>query len=287
MRPKLLFLLLLPMFIPLLLLSQEETQDAEGCHDSPVLTRMPGCTIFQCENKEFDAAELLVAETPEGLQRKKFEGQKESLTYSCPENLSSLQIVRNAENALKKSGFTIVYSGPSDYNNPLVTARKSAQWIEVEGSSSGGYYVTAVRVKEMEQRMEASAEALEAEINASGHVAVYGIQFATAKAALQPESENVLSEVLALLKKNSDWKLRVEGHTDNVGAKEMNLKLSEQRAAAVVAWLVKHGIAEFRLTSQGFGDSQPAADNGTEEGRARNRRVELVKLTALQSRLRK
>jgi len=284
MRSKLLFLLLLPMFIPLLLLSQEETQDAEGCHDPAVLTRMPGCTISQCESKEFDAAELLVAETSEGLERKKFEGQKESLTYSCPENLSSLQIVRNAENALKKSGFTVVYSGPSEYNNLLVTAHKGAQWVEVEGSSSGGYYVTALRVKEMEQRMEASAEALEAEINASGHVAVYGIQFDIAKATLKPESENVLSEVLSLLKKNSDWQLRVEGHTDNVGAKETNLKLSEQRAAAVVAWLVKNGIDKSRLASQGFGDSKPTADNTTEEGRARNRRVELVKLTASRSR---
>ena len=59
MRPKLLILLLFPMLVPLLLLSQEETQDAEGCHDPAVLTRMPGCTIFECESKEFDAAELL------------------------------------------------------------------------------------------------------------------------------------------------------------------------------------------------------------------------------------
>lgn len=73
-------------------------------------------------------------------------------------------------------------------------------------------------------------------------------------------------------------KLRVEGHTDNAGTRATNQKLSEQRAAAVVSWLAAHGIDRSRLAAQGFADTKPVADNSSEEGRAKNRRVELVKM---------
>jgi len=72
-------------------------------------------------------------------------------------------------------------------------------------------------------------------------------------------------------------KLEIQGHTDNVGAKDANLKLSRDRADSVKAYLVKGGVVASRLTTAGFGDAQPVADNGTEEGRAQNRRVVLVK----------
>jgi len=83
--------------------------------------------------------------------------------------------------------------------------------------------------------------------------------------------------VLALLQGQPDWKLRIEGHTDSTGTREGNQALSQQRAAAVVAWLVKNGVAVSRLAAVGLGDTKPVADNKTEEGRARNRRVELAK----------
>ena len=87
----------------------------------------------------------------------------------------------------------------------------------------------------------------------------------------------MLAQVAALLNDEPDWKMKIEGHTDSTGTKPANQALSQQRAAAVVAWLVKDGIAASRLTAVGMGDAQPLADNSTEDGRARNRRVELVK----------
>jgi outer membrane protein OmpA-like peptidoglycan-associated protein len=81
-----------------------------------------------------------------------------------------------------------------------------------------------------------------------------------------------------LLNADAGLKLRVEGHTDNVGGKAANQALSDQRAAAVVAWLASHGVTKARLAAQGFGDTKPVADNATEEGRAKNRRVELVRM---------
>ena len=125
--------------------------------------------------------------------------------------------------------------------------------------------------------MTPTADSLAKEISKSGRVAVYGINFDTGKANLRPESDKVLAEIETLLTNNVFWKMKVEGHTDNVGAKAANQALSEQRAVAVVDWLTRHGVDRARLTSQGFGDTRPVTDNGSEEGRAKNRRVELVK----------
>ncbi len=111
----------------------------------------------------------------------------------------------------------------------------------------------------------------------SGKLDVYGITFATGQATITPASDAVLSDVLAVLTANADWKLRIEGHTDNVGDKAANLKLSNARAAAIAAWLAGKGIDATRLSIAGLGDTQPVGENTTEEGRARNRRVVLVK----------
>jgi outer membrane protein OmpA-like peptidoglycan-associated protein len=79
------------------------------------------------------------------------------------------------------------------------------------------------------------------------------------------------------VQQKADLKLRVEGHTDNQGSAAANQSLSEKRAQAVVAWLSAHDVPAGRLTAKGLGQAQPVADNSTEDGRAKNRRVELVK----------
>jgi OOP family OmpA-OmpF porin len=129
----------------------------------------------------------------------------------------------------------------------------------------------------MKQEVEANAAGLSDEINKSGQVAIYGIHFDTGKAAILPDSDSILGEIVKLMQQNSDLKLRVEGHTDTKGIPSANQALSEKRAQAVVAWLTAHGVAAARLSAKGFGQDKPVADNSTEEGRAKNRRVELVK----------
>jgi outer membrane protein OmpA-like peptidoglycan-associated protein len=109
-------------------------------------------------------------------------------------------------------------------------------------------------------------------------MAIYGIQFETGKAAILPASEGVLAEVQKMLEQNESWRIRIEGHTDNVGQKAANQTLSDKRAQAVMGWLLAHGIDASRLTAKGYGDNRPVADNGAEEGRAKNRRVELAKM---------
>jgi outer membrane protein OmpA-like peptidoglycan-associated protein len=94
---------------------------------------------------------------------------------------------------------------------------------------------------------------------------------------LRPDSEPILQKILALLKARPDVKLEVQGHTDNVGGDDYNQKLSDSRANAVLEWLRAKGIAADRLTAHGYGLQVPIADNGSDEGRAKNRRVEIKK----------
>jgi outer membrane protein OmpA-like peptidoglycan-associated protein len=112
----------------------------------------------------------------------------------------------------------------------------------------------------------------------AGRVDVYGIYFDFGSATLRPESEPVLKEIADALAKNGAWKLKIDGHTDNVGGDPANLDLSRRRAASVRDALVsRYKINTARLTTGGFGASRPKEPNTTPEGRARNRRVELVR----------
>ncbi len=104
------------------------------------------------------------------------------------------------------------------------------------------------------------------------------IHFATNQSAVPAEAEAVLSEVARKLNDNPTWKVRVEGYTDSVGSKAANQNLSRQRAMAVRDWLIEHGVARSRLMAKGYGEGRPLGDNSTEEGRSKNRRVELVRL---------
>jgi len=116
-----------------------------------------------------------------------------------------------------------------------------------------------------------------ASLSKTGRVTLRNVHFATGKADITPDSEASLTEAVNALKEHPDWNIRVEGFTDNVGSPDTNLKLSGDRAAAVMNWLADHGIDKSRLTAKGYGESRPVAKNSTPEGRAKNRRVELVK----------
>ena len=111
------------------------------------------------------------------------------------------------------------------------------------------------------------------EMNAA--VVLKNIFFDVAQYVLKPESQVELDKIVQLLQENPTVKIQIGGHTDNVGAPADNSKLSENRAKAVVAYLVSKGIAAARLGSKGYGETAPVADNKTEEGRAQNRRTEL------------
>jgi len=124
---------------------------------------------------------------------------------------------------------------------------------------------------------QAAKSQLSQEIEQSGRARLYGINFDFNAATIRPESLALLDQVVQLLTDNPGWNITLEGHTDNIGGEAFNAGLSERRAAAVKAYLAEHGVAAGRLSSAGFGYSQPVASNDTQMGRAQNRRVEIVR----------
>jgi len=111
-------------------------------------------------------------------------------------------------------------------------------------------------------------------------VVLRNVFFETGSAELKTESTTELNKLVDLLKKNPSMKIEISGHTDNVGSKESNLKLSDNRSKSVSTYLISKGIEADRLTNKGFGDSKPMDTNDTEQGRANNRRTEF-KVTSI------
>jgi len=140
-------------------------------------------------------------------------------------------------------------------------------------------FVRVAEVKGMkEELVTIDAAAMQKGIATEGHVALYGILFDFNKADLKPESKPTLAEIAGLLKQNPQWKIYVVGHTDNVGTYDYNMDLSQRRAKAVVGALAgSYGIEASRMRGTGVGPVAPVTLNETEDGRAKNRRVELVK----------
>jgi outer membrane protein OmpA-like peptidoglycan-associated protein len=249
--------------------------DRKGCVESKIVSRMPGCVIMRCESKDYNVADMPRTKVEKGHQ---VEGEFENIVYRCPANKSPLELGRNTEAALKNAGFNILYTDIYGGGGRFyMTAQKGAQWVKLYVVSDG-YDLTTVRQKAMDQMMTANADGWAAQINQSGRASIYGINFDTGKATIRPDSEAALAEIVKLLQANPTWAMAVAGHTDNVGARPMNLTLSRQRAQSVIVWLAAHGVDEVRLAPAGFGDTRPVADNTDEDGRQKNRRVDLVKL---------
>jgi outer membrane protein OmpA-like peptidoglycan-associated protein len=193
---------------------------------------------------------------------------------------SPLQTSRNYINALKKIGGQFIYEYDDAGPNVILKVVKNGMevWAHVYASYNGSYNIHLIEKQAMNQDVIADANSLANSIKESGKVAVYGIYFDMGKSTLKPESQPTLQEITKLLKADSNLKLYVVGHTDNTGIFDANMKLSMDRAGAVVTALVSQfSISASRLRACGDGPTSPVASNDTEEGKALNRRVELVK----------
>lgn len=260
-------------------------QDAEGCADHPFLSRMPNYYILECKSSDFDSYKFYDPAF-QGKKQTVVEGRKVYISYLVKQEYSqtpssTLQIIQNYQNALKSIGgsaYSWTQIGGGELHGRYASQNREA-WVRIYiNRNGGGYTLTLVEKQEMAQDVEANAKFLSDGIQTAGHVAVYGIHFDFNKADIKPESEAAMLEIAKILRENASMKLYVVGHTDNVGGLEYNLKLSQQRADAVVRELSgKYGVAADRLKAAGMGPLAPVASNDTEEGRTRNRRVELVK----------
>ena len=254
-------------------------KDMQGGKDHPLLTRMPDFHIAEYSDKEFDKYEFLIQDDKK-VSKTSVEGHKYYIGYELNQGAKGpgdLKVVRNIQNALTKIGGKVLFEGERPWSSTVMLEKDGKEtWVEVRAWPTL-YRLTIVEKNVMKQEVEANAEVMGNNINTTGHVSVYGIYFDTGKAEIKPESDAAIAEIAKLLKNNDALKVYVVGHTDNTGSFDANMKLSKDRATAVTHSLVsKHGIASSRLVAYGVSSLSPVASNKTEEGKAKNRRVELV-----------
>lgn len=280
--------------------------------DHPLVSRFQGSEVEDYKASDFDAFVLplgpvLDQDKFEKMQR--LEGKVTKFKYTIPKGKSGLEIARSYQHELQRAGFQMLFtcdgtacfspkfpvgydmmsSGLWCYSCTERTRFVAAKLSRPTGDAyvtvavnidqfEGGTWLSVVEPKAMAAgTVSVNAAALASDISTSGHASIYGILFDTGQATIKPASDATLAEIGKLLSANPQLKLHVVGHTDNVGALAANMTLSRQRADAVVTALVtRYKVAAARLQASGVGPLAPVASNKTEDGRARNRRVELV-----------
>jgi len=286
-------------------------EDVKGSKDHPLIGRYPGSYIYHYDEKEFDEFEILLGPVKSAsdqdiqqAKREKVEGKVTKIQYKAPKNRSPLEVFKNYEEAIKKAGFNIIYSAKGseiagirkflypyfwdvyassdDVRNFFYLSAKSKANDKVisvcvlPGFDGPIVLLGIVEIKLMETGL-IKAEDIYEGIKKEGHIAIYSIYFDFDRADIKPESKPALDAIAKFLRDHPEIKLYVVGHTDNIGSLEYNMDLSKRRAEAVIKELVeKYGIEKERLKGFGVGPLSPVASNKTEEGRAKNRRVELV-----------
>jgi OOP family OmpA-OmpF porin len=290
--------------------------DIAGSKDHPVVSRYAGSEILKYETKDFDSFVLPMGPMrdrrsgPSASQA--LEGRITRIHYRAPDGRSALEVFRNYQQSLQGGGFTSIYQCENQacgndfsyaLNPPSIMhfSGKDQKFLAARLSRAGGdvyvsVYTTAaygvgganknrvftlldvVEVRPMQTgQVVVDASAMAREIAANGRVALYGIYFDSGKADVKSESNAALVEIAKLMKQDPAQKLLVVGHTDNAGNFDYNLDLSRRRAQSVVQALVSsHGVDTARLKPWGVGYTSPVASNRAEDGRAKNRRVELV-----------
>jgi OmpA-OmpF porin, OOP family len=292
-----------------------QDQDMEGSKDHPLISRYPGSYIKDYVTKEFDEFTLALGKTSDLKFAKSLhlEGKITRIVYTPPPGRSVLEVFRNYQSALKNAGFETLFTcGPQDCSGEGKSDGRvygNGEYDDYWGPDHGIHYLSAklgrpegdvyvsllvddqggdfrpntelyvIETKPMESGLiTVNAVSLANDINRTGHASVYGIYFDTGKADVKPESDATLKEIAKLLQGDPKLKLYVVGHTDNQGALDLNMDLSRRRAEAVSAALTtKYAVPAVRLRAYGCGPYAPVASNDNENGRAKNRRVELVK----------
>jgi outer membrane protein OmpA-like peptidoglycan-associated protein len=289
-------------------------EEAEGCKDNALTGRYEGASITYCKAKDFDELVFLKAPHDYGalLERNalkdrsgpewlKKAGKADEIRYNLKDNTSALEAASNFEARLKSNGFEVVFSCEDqeclsgsvtdtyvlgqqlDPTNVVSTAygdharymlaRRDGATVSVLVGEDKEKSVAFLRIVEDKPMQNKIGDALASR----GSADIYGILFDFDYDVVKPESKPALDEIAKALSDKPQMRLKIVGHTDNKGGEAYNLDLSKRRAANVLAALrAGYGIDSARLTSEGAGLSKPIASNDSEDGRAKNRRVELV-----------
>jgi outer membrane protein OmpA-like peptidoglycan-associated protein len=286
--------------------------DVPGSADYGDIGRYEGSEIIEYRVEDYGSTVFATGpvqkDSDAGSTTLNTEGRITRILYQVPAGVSALEVFRNFETRATGTNYEVVFSGgPAEikdytfkYKHPVEILRESGigngihyflarkevsgamNYLSVLVAPHGGGQGTMVGLVAAETKPMAlqmvDASQMELSLNETGRVALYGVYFDHDSATIKPESKPTLDEIASLLRGQPELRIIVVGHTDYVGGYDYNMGLSKRRAKAVTDALVgDYGIAAARLSSDGVGYLAPTATNLTEDGRALNRRVELVR----------
>lgn len=255
--------------------------------EHPLIRPFPGSTLNanMCKYNDFNEYTFTITDPDTNKDtRTTVSGKFWQLLYTLytpdgkwDSSHSQLEYKLNYEAAALENGGTILYDKGSKLVFTLPNEDGGKTWVSFALANKSQQYLYIIEEKGFKKSLSFGPAELKKALDAQGRIRLYGILFDTDKATLKQDSSKELQHVVTLLKDNPELKLEVQGHTDDQGTDEYNLQLSARRAETVVNYLDLFGIEPGRLTPKGFGETRPVETNATEEGRAKNRRVELVK----------
>ena len=262
---------------------------AQEVTEHPLIRPLPGSEFDQSrsEHLNFSEYEFRIGTPPRNYTSQAVRGEYRSLRYrlydedgSPNTTVSQVEYFENFKKAALERGGTIKWEDRV-YGLVFTIPREDGgiTWCRVHTPISA--QIATLHIID-EQPLVTTLEFTPAEmlaaLNADGSIALYGILFDFDRATLQQESNKQLQDVLTLLATNPELRLEIQGHTDSDGSEAYNLELSQRRSESVLEYLVLFGVDPSRLRAKGYGESMPVAPNDTDENKAKNRRVELVRL---------
>ncbi|NML22068.1 OmpA family protein [Pseudoflavitalea sp. G-6-1-2] len=272
------------LFLLTLFLCKLNAQNSVTSHS--LFTTLPNYEVdkYSVEQKEFDQLKVIFADKTKAdkVRYEDKEGALEKMTFkwlgTWDAKPGNLQILNNFKNAVKQKGGEQVYYDDF-YKDKVYFKLKqggNTYWILVTADGIGNYTITSVKEQAMKQDVVMTIDDIKNSLDAEGKVLFYGIYFDTDKATIKPESAETLKAIAGYLKANP-VNVFIVGHTDNTGSFDHNLALSKERAASVANELTtKYAVNKAQVTAQGVGSLSPVASNKSEEGKSKNRRVEIV-----------
>lgn len=250
------------------------------CNPHPLFNMLPQHSISGCEEKEYDKIKIDFTDKDGTWVQYEKAGYFLKTYYSFDgdweKRPSNAMIFQNYIQAVASKGGTVINESKSTVFLTLKSGG-ATWWIAINSDQSGTFSVSTVIEETMNQYIVLSAEDIAREIKANGKAAFYGIYFDTDKAEIKPESKETLENIAKYLTQNPKVNVYFVGHTDNTGTHEHNQKLSEERARSVVKELTSnYNIPTSRISAYGVASLSPVASNTSEEGKSKNRRVEMV-----------
>ncbi|MBN1546080.1 MAG: OmpA family protein [Syntrophaceae bacterium] len=262
---------------------------AKEIKEHPLIRPFPGSILAKSmsDYKSFNGYDFyFINDETKKREKKSIKGEYWRLIYEVRtpsgnrvKTISKLEFFENYKMAAQEKGGQVVFEDVGQIVLTIPRDDGGMTWLRVSGNAGLGQQdLIIVDEKPFQKSLVFGPAQLKDALDKDGRIALYGILFDLDKATLKPESIKQLQHVVTLLLDNPKLKLEIQGHTDDQGSAKYNLTLSQQRAEAVKQYLQLFCVDPARLVPKGYGKNQPVAPNTTEDGRAKNRRVELVKL---------